>query len=177
MMIRAFQTYAPRARRAEFGERTRRAAAWLHAAPAKTTTDAAMKLLGLAWAGAAADWRKKAAKDLLGRQRGDGGWGGNAHLESDAYSTGQALYALLAADSIKASAPEARRGVRFLLDTQQPDGSWLVRSRAVKFQPYFDGGFPHGHDQWVSAAGTGWAVMALARSGEEQPAAISRKAR
>lgn len=177
MMIRAFQTYAPRSRRAAFDERTRRAAAWLRTAPAATTADAAMKLLGLAWAGAPADWRKTAAKELLGRQRSDGGWGGNAHLESDVYATGQALYALLAAECVKASAPEARRGVRFLLDTQQPDGSWHVRSRAVKFQPYFDGGFPHGHDQWISAAGTGWAVMALARSGEEAAATVSRKAR
>jgi ankyrin repeat protein len=176
IMIHAFRTYAPQARRAEFAERIRRAAAWLHAEPAKTTTDAAMKLLGLAWAGAPAGWRKKAAKELVGRQRSDGGWGGNPYLESDAFSTGQSLYALLAADSVQASAREARRGVRFLLDSQQPDGSWRVRSRAVKFQPYFDGGFPHGHDQWISAAATGWAVMALARA-DEPPAAISRKDR
>jgi hypothetical protein len=25
-----------------------------------------------------------------------------------------------------------------------------------------DSGFPHGKDQWISAAGTSWAVMALA---------------
>jgi len=29
------------------------------------------------------------------------------------------------------------------------------------FQPYFDAGFPHGFDQWISAAGTSWATMAL----------------
>jgi hypothetical protein len=29
------------------------------------------------------------------------------------------------------------------------------------FQPYFDAGFPYGHDQWISAAGTSWATMAL----------------
>jgi N-acyl-D-amino-acid deacylase len=37
-----------------------------------------------------------------------------------------------------------------------------VISRAVKFQPYFESGFPHGHDQWISSAGTAWAAMALA---------------
>jgi hypothetical protein len=37
-----------------------------------------------------------------------------------------------------------------------------VVSRAVKFQPYFQSGFPHDHDQWISAAGTAWAAMALA---------------
>jgi ankyrin repeat protein len=45
---------------------------------------------------------------------------------------------------------------------QFEDGSWLVKSRSVKFQPYFQSGFPHGHDQWISAAGTAWAAMALA---------------
>jgi len=31
----------------------------------------------------------------------------------------------------------------------------------MAFQPYFDAGFPHGFDQWISAAGTNWATMAL----------------
>ena len=57
-----------------------------------------------------------------------------------------------------------RSGVRYLLDTQWPDGSWYVRSRAPKFQPYFQSGFPFEHDQWISAAGTAWAVLALAGS-------------
>jgi hypothetical protein len=33
--------------------------------------------------------------------------------------------------------------------------------RALAFQPYFDSGFPHGYNQWVSAAATSWATMAL----------------
>jgi hypothetical protein len=36
-----------------------------------------------------------------------------------------------------------------------------VKSRAMKIQPYFESGFPHGHDQWISQAGTAWAMMAL----------------
>ena len=47
---------------------------------------------------------------------------------------------------------------------QAADGSWYVRSRAPKFQPYFQSGFPHDHDQWISAAATSWATAA-ARSG------------
>lgn len=31
-------------------------------------------------------------------------------------------------------------------------------------QPPFEIGFPHGHDQWTSAAGTNWATMALAHA-------------
>ena len=33
--------------------------------------------------------------------------------------------------------------------------------RALAFQPDFDPGFPHGHDQFISQAGTNWAAMAL----------------
>jgi hypothetical protein len=29
-------------------------------------------------------------------------------------------------------------------------------------QPYFDGTFPHGADQFISAAASNWATMALA---------------
>ena len=54
-----------------------------------------------------------------------------------------------------------QRGVQFLLKTQQEDGSWYVKTRALALQPWFDAGFPHGHDQWISAAGTNWAAMAL----------------
>jgi hypothetical protein len=54
-----------------------------------------------------------------------------------------------------------QRAVRFLLNTQQEDGSWYVKTRALAIQPFFDAGFPHGFDQWISAAGTSWATMAL----------------
>jgi hypothetical protein len=54
-----------------------------------------------------------------------------------------------------------QRGVRFLLNTQLEDGSWYVRSRAIPIQPYFDSEFPHGKDQFISAAATNWATMAL----------------
>jgi len=39
-----------------------------------------------------------------------------------------------------------------------------VRSRGFGFQPYFETGFPHGRDQFISAAATSWAVMALAHT-------------
>jgi hypothetical protein len=54
-----------------------------------------------------------------------------------------------------------RRGVAYLMNTQCPDGSWHVRSRAFGFQPYFESGFPHGDDQWISMAATAWAAIAL----------------
>lgn len=54
-----------------------------------------------------------------------------------------------------------RAGTQHLLRTQLEDGTWHVRSRALGFQPYFESGFPHGPDQFISAAATSWAVMAL----------------
>ena len=36
---------------------------------------------------------------------------------------------------------------------------------AVLAQAYFDSGFPHGTDQYISAAATNWAAMALALAG------------
>ena len=84
-------------------------------------------------------------------------------LRSDAYATGQAMFALSEDGLVRAAAPQYQRGLRFLLDTQFEDGSWYVRSRSIGFQPYFESGFPHGEDQWISAAATNWAAMALLR--------------
>ena len=59
------------------------------------------------------------------------------------------------------SNPVYRRGVDYLLRAQQEDGTWHVITRALTFQPYFESGFPYGHDQWISQAGTAMATMAL----------------
>jgi len=60
------------------------------------------------------------------------------------------------------------KGVKYLLRTQAGDGSWHVKSRSIWVQPYFDSGFPYGPDQWISAAGTAWATMALSLTVEPQ---------
>jgi uncharacterized protein YfiM (DUF2279 family) len=57
--------------------------------------------------------------------------------------------------------PAFQKGVQYLVSTQHADGSWYVRSRAAKFQPFFESGFPYGHDQWISQMATGWAAAAL----------------
>jgi hypothetical protein len=74
------------------------------------------------------------------------------------------------------SDPVYRRGVDFLLRTQMSDGSWLVRSRSFPVQKYRESGFPHGKDQWISAAGSSWAVMALslAKADPGKPASSSK---
>ena len=58
-----------------------------------------------------------------------------------------------------------QRGIAYLLKTQAADGTWHVTSRlhppAPLSPPYFDAGYPHGHDQFLSMQGASWAVMAL----------------
>ena len=82
-------------------------------------------------------------------------------MESDAYATGQALYALSVAAQMSLSDPEYRRGIDYLRRTQADDGSWYVKTRSIWLQPYFESGFPYGQDQFISAAGTAWASIAL----------------
>ena len=76
------------------------------------------------------------------------------------HATGLTLVALHEAGMSPADAVY-KRGVAFLLSTQLADGSWYAPTRSVPIQPYFDAGFPHGHDQWISTAATSWATMAL----------------
>jgi ankyrin repeat protein len=161
--IRIFRAYAPPARRAEFEERIARAAKALSAGEPVTTEDRVMQLLGLKWAGAPAPKISALAAQLTQIQREDGGWSQTPFLAPDAYATGTALNALHEAGA-SATDPAYRKGVAFLLKTQSTDGSWHVPSRAAGFQPYFQGGFPYEHDQWISQWGTGWATIALAEA-------------
>jgi hypothetical protein len=164
LSVRALQAYAPVPLRAEYARAVRRAGAWLAQATATSNEDYAYRVLGLTWAGASRAAIGRAADALVAQQRADGGWGQIPTLPSDAYATGQAMTALAEAGMVRPSDPVYQRGVRFLLETQLEDGSWFVRSRAVPVQPYFDSGFPHGKDQFISAAATNWATMALTRA-------------
>ena len=91
-----------------------------------------------------------------------------ASMQSDAYATGQVLAALREAGVLIVTSPAYARGVRFLLNTQLDDGSWHVRTRAIPVQAHFDSDFPHGQDQWISAAATNWATMTLIPAAQPQ---------
>ncbi|MGH9202569.1 MAG: ankyrin repeat domain-containing protein, partial [Vicinamibacterales bacterium] len=167
MSIRTLATYGTPGRRAEFAQRIERAATWLRGQTPLTTEDRVMQLLGLKWANAHPTARETRVRELKAEQRFDGGWAQTSHLTSDAYATGQVLYALHEL-GVPASDRVYQRGVEFLLRTQQADGSWYVKSRAMKIQPYFESGFPYGHDQWISQMGTSWAAMALSLASPNQ---------
>ena len=156
LSLRALQIYGK-----DPEPQVRRAREWLASAKPQSNEDRAMRLLGLAWANAGADAIRPAAQALLAQQRQDGGWAQLPALETDAYATGQAMVALMTAGALSPSDAAWQRGAAFLLRTQLDDGSWLVRSRSFPFQPYKESGFPHGRHQWISAAGTSWAVWAL----------------
>jgi ankyrin repeat protein len=161
--MRALQLYAPKMEKTAYDQAIQLAAGWMAQAQSTNNDDRSFRLLGLAWYGKDKDATQKAMRELLAKQRPDGGWSDLETMESSAYATGKSLVALQTA-GLPTSDAAYRRAVKFLLNTQQEDGSWYVRTRAMALQPYFDAGFPHGFDQWISAAGTSWATMALSQA-------------
>jgi Squalene-hopene cyclase C-terminal domain len=159
--LRALQLYGPPAKRKEFELRIAKARRWLEQNTARDNEGRTFRLLGLGWAGADKKVLMKAVDDLIQNQRPDGGWAQLPGLESDAYATGQALYALRIGGGMSPGHETYKRGVSNLLQTQLPDGTWLVHTRSYPVQPYFESGFPHGPDQWISAAATSWATLSL----------------
>ncbi len=160
LSMRGLQLYSPRVDKAAYAKSIQLAATWIVQFRPRTTYDLAWRLQGLVWDGKSKDAILKARRDLLAVQGSDGGWSDLASMESGAFTTGLAMMALQNS-GLPVSDPAYQRGVQYLLNTQLEDGSWHVRTRAAGFQPYFDNGFPHGVDQWISAAGTSLATIAL----------------
>lgn len=137
---------------------------WIESTPAQDTEDRVFRLWGLKSADSSAAEIQEAARELADTQRADGGWAQLADRDSDAYATGSALVALHLAGGLPPSDPVYPRGLAFLIRTQGADGSWHVVSRSRPFQTYFESGFPHGPDQFLSMAASSWAAAALALS-------------
>jgi hypothetical protein len=161
LAVHALQRYCPPARKDQFAKQVALARRWLWSAKPQNTDSRIYQLLGLAWAGEPASQLHSLAKALLAEQRSDGGWAQLPGLQSDAYATSQAVYALRVAAGLSRTDGSIERGLRYLLSTQLEDGTWYVHRRAFPFQPTMDSGFPHGRDSWISAAASSWAVMAL----------------
>jgi ankyrin repeat protein len=160
LAIRALREFAPPGHRAVLERRVARAREYLASATPTDTQDQVFKLLGLVWGRASKRDVARQQRALLELQRADGGWSQMPTLSSDAYATGQALYALQVA-GLEADHDVYRRGAGFLLRTQLEDGTWFVRTRAFGVQPYFETGFPHGPSQFISTTATAWAAIAL----------------
>ena len=161
LMVSALQYYSPPSLKPEIDKRIERARAWMIKTIPENNEERIFQILGLKWINGDKNFIAEQAKKLLATQREDGGWSQLPTLESDSYATGQALYALYESGLLKPNDPSFQKGISFLLKTQYEDGSWKVKSRSIPFVPFVENGFPHEKDQFISAAGTNWATMAL----------------
>jgi squalene cyclase len=170
LIVRSLQLYPLPGRRAEFDARIRKAGEWLAKATPHGNSDESWKLLGLFWSKSNPDLMAQSARQVLLQQRPNGGWAQLPSLESDAYATGQTLYALSVVGVANTNNEAWKRGINYLLDTQHADGTWKVKTRSFPFQPYFESGFPYGPDQWISMAGSSWATIVLTMANQDAPA-------
>jgi len=157
------KSYSLPGRRNEISESLRRARQWLLASEPKSAEERAMRLMGLVWTDAPRHRVAIAVKEIRDRQEAGGGWSQFGRTPPDAYATGLSLYALHVA-GVPPTDKVYRKGVASLLGAQYPDGAWLVKTHSFPVQRYFESGFPFGRHQWISAAGTSWATLAIAQT-------------
>jgi squalene-hopene/tetraprenyl-beta-curcumene cyclase len=105
----------------------------------------------------AGEW-EPLVRRITERQNDDGGWSQVREMASDAWATGQALYALAHA-GFKPDDPLVVRAHAFLIRTQREDGSWPMTSRPTK-----PGGEGSKSLVPITGAGSAWAVLGLVRS-------------
>src|SRR5262252_3477115 len=164
--VRAIQLYAHPSQKKELAEHVALARQWFLSHRAVDTEERTYKLLGLKWSGGDRAAMKAATQDLVSTQAADGGWPSLDGRVTDAYSTAQALVALHDGGDVPISDKNWQRGIDWLLKTQADDGSWHTATRlyppAPLSPPYYESGLPYGHDQFLSAQGGAWAVIALA---------------
>jgi hypothetical protein len=96
------------------------------------------------------------------RQNTDGGWSQTPDMPSDAWATGQALYALAHA-GLKSDDRVITQAQAFLIKTQNEDGSWPMKSRPIK-----KGGEGSKNLIPITGAASSWAILGLVRSQEKR---------
>jgi len=159
--VRALKVFGVPEQQSRIEARIDRVRQWVNTATPSDTEDRVFRLRVLQWISKSSCEREQAAMELLDSQRQDGGWGQTAEMASDAYATGTALVALSDSGSLQPNAISYRRGLRFLLSSQQEDGSWHVASHSKPIQTYFESGYPHGKDQFISMSAASWSTTAL----------------
>jgi N-acyl-D-amino-acid deacylase len=160
--IVSLQAYGTEQDRQRIDDRLAKVRHWLESTKGATTEDKVFRLFGLKALSADPDSIREAAAELREAQQKDGGWSQLPGAASDAYATGSVLVVLQQAGGLSTDDPIYTAGRNYLLETQRPDGSWHVVSRSKPFQTYFESGFPHGPDQFISMAASSWATAALA---------------
>lgn len=131
LALLAWEPYVPADPTAAATAKTARdkAITWLNSTPSSETPQAmALRLLLDSRAGRPADQLQPRIDQLLSRQNPDGSWSPLKELPSDAYTTGQTLWALSFL-GIDKSRSEIGRAVAYLQGSQKEDGSWPMTSR------------------------------------------------
>jgi len=168
--LRGLEAFGSDEQREKIDARKKQVLKWMQDAEVKETEDRVFRLRAFGYLGAEPKSIRAAAKALLDTQQADGGWRQLDEGDSDAYATGTALVALRESGQLAATDEAYVRGLKYLLAQQHDDGSWHVKTRSRPIQTYFESGFPHAKDQFISMAGTCWATMALLEALPEQPA-------
>ena len=133
--------------------------AWLTSAKTEETLQgSALKLILWRRLGKPVAEQEPLVKQIMDWQNADGGWAQNKELKSDAYATGQAVYALTEA-GLPTNDPAIAKAQVFLVKSQDAGGSWAMTSR-----PGGPGGKSAKNQAPIAYAGTAWAVMGLMRS-------------
>ncbi len=166
LVVKAINDYIPGNLKEEGAKKIARARTWMENEIPEANEEKVFQLLGLHWAGGNKEILHKQALKLVAAQRPDGGWSQLDSLPTDAYATGQSLYALVETGQIKTTDPAYLKGIAFLLKNQYPDGSWRVISRSFPSVPFVETGFPEGDHQFISAAASNWALLALIQASE-----------
>lgn len=162
MAIRAIRLYAAAAKKTRVDTVVARSRRWFEQSCPDMQQDVCFQLLGLQWSDGDPGIKTKVAERLRSMQNSDGGWSQLPTLKSDAYATGQALYALHESGMAQTGDETYQKGINYLLKTQDASGAWIVETRAAPIQPFFNCDFPpYDENQFISATATSWSVMAL----------------
>ena len=161
LALRALRIWSPPSYFKEFHERKSKVKEWFKQTPPKDHEDSVFRLLCLHELEAEPCEIKSACMEIFKKQKPNGGWSQMTDLEPDAYATGTTLVGLHLVGQFDKNDQHIQKGLKFLVDTRLEDGSWLVKSRSKPFQPYYETGFPHGKDQFISVTASAWATTAL----------------
>lgn len=139
-----------------------RALAKLKTAPAGKSTESLVVALLVEHKFGTKEHAKTLRDELLQQQNADGGWGWLIGAQSDAFATGQALYAL--AYDTKLDDAAMQRALRFLIDTQDAGGGWRIPGTAIAAPGTKPDRLKRLEEIIYPYWGTTWAVLGMLRT-------------